>query len=72
MHKFEQLGSSLCQALPGFHAFTGSDHAAAFIRKGKIKPYNLLIQNEEYQNTFKHLADPEDIFNKDKMDMIQK
>ena len=40
----KKLGSSLCQALPGFHAFTGSDYTAAFVRKDKIKAYNLLLK----------------------------
>ena len=57
----EKLGSSLCRALPGFHAFTGTDYTAAFVRKGKIKAYNLLTQSEEYQYVFQHLTDPDDI-----------
>ena len=32
------LGSELCGALPGFHAFTGCDYTASFSRKGKIRP----------------------------------
>lgn len=68
----KKLGSSLCQALPGFHAFTGSDYTAAFVRKGKIKAYNLLTQNEKYQHVFQHLTDPDDIYNQDKTDTLQK
>ena len=30
------LDESLCAALPGFHAFSGSDYTASFNRKDKI------------------------------------
>lgn len=68
----EKLGSSVCRALPGFHAFTGCDYTAAFVRKGKIKAYNLLLENEEYQNMFEHLTNPEDINDKEKTDLVQR
>ncbi len=32
------LGVDVCNALPGLHAFTGSDYTAAFYRKGKVRP----------------------------------
>jgi hypothetical protein len=34
-------------ALPGLHAFTGCDFTASFYRKGKIKPYELLENNND-------------------------
>lgn len=40
--------------------------------KEKLNHTILLIQNEQYQNIFQHLTNPEDIFNKDKTDIIQK
>lgn len=67
----QKLGLSVCQALPGFHAFTGSDYTAAFVRKGKIKPYNLLVSSEKYQDVFKHLTSPQDIFYEKKTSIIQ-
>ncbi len=27
----------MCEAMPGFHIFTGSDYMSAFFRKGKIR-----------------------------------
>ena len=42
----------MCDALPGFHAFTGSDYTAAFNNKGKIKPFKIMEGNEEFQNAF--------------------
>ena len=34
--------------------------------------YNLLLENEEYQNMFEHLKNPDDINNKEKIDLVQK
>ena len=36
----EIFGSSLCNALPAFHAFTGCNYTASFKRKGKVVPFN--------------------------------
>ena len=36
-------GLEIAKALPGFHAFTGSDSTSAFIRKGKIQPFKALV-----------------------------
>jgi hypothetical protein len=37
-----KLGPVLCRALPGFHAFTGSDYTQVFYYKGKISPLKIL------------------------------
>ena len=43
VNKFHQaLGNSLSVALPGLHAFIGSDYTASFNRKAKIRPLNYL------------------------------
>ena len=42
----ENLGESLCNALPAYHAFTGSDYTAAFCRKGKVRPFKKLEKDE--------------------------
>ena len=39
---FDQLGESLCKAMPFYHAFTGCDYISSFNRKGKIKLFKLL------------------------------
>lgn len=36
------LGSTLSQALPAFHAFSGCDYEASFYDKGKKKPFAIL------------------------------
>ena len=42
----------VCAALPGFHAFTGSDYTASFMGKGKVRPFGVMIKNEEFLHTF--------------------
>ena len=37
----------LAAAMPGLHAFTGSDFTTAFNRKGKIKPLEVLEKDTE-------------------------
>ena len=32
---YEHFGEKVCNAMPAFHAFTGSDFTASFLRKGK-------------------------------------
>ena len=48
----QQLGNSFCVALPGFHAFIGSDYTASFNLKGKIQPPKLLERSENTQKVF--------------------
>lgn len=46
---YAQLGPSLCKSLPGFHAITGFGYNPAFFKIGKLRPFKLLKNNEEYQ-----------------------
>ena len=50
------LGTGICAALPGFHAFTGCDHTSAFVRKGKARPLALVEKDVEIQKVFEQLA----------------
>lgn len=52
----EQLGVDVCKALPGFHAFTGCDYNPAFFRKGKQRPFKLLVKDKSYQKAFADLG----------------
>ncbi|RUM44803.1 MAG: hypothetical protein DSY80_04015 [Desulfocapsa sp.] len=52
----DAMGSNLIDALPGFHAFTGSDTTAAFINKGKLRPFDLLEKSDAHVNTFSHIG----------------
>ena len=49
--------SDHCAALPGFHAFTGSDYTASFSRKGKVRPLALLEKNQNAIEMFSILGD---------------
>ena len=44
----EIYGSEMCNALIALHAFSGCDMTSAFVRKGKIKPYNTLCKHQEF------------------------
>ena len=52
----ERLGPDICAALPGLHAFTGCDYTSAFIRHGKIKPFETAQHNEKYKRAFAELT----------------
>ena len=55
----EILTLELCLALPAFHAFTGSDYTAAFLRKGKSKPLKLMECNKKHKEAFTQLGSSE-------------
>jgi hypothetical protein len=50
------LGTQLCRALPGFHAFTGSDYTSAFYKKGKKRPFKILEESQAFQKAFGEMA----------------
>ena len=58
---FETLGTNLCAALPGCHAYTGYDYTASFSRKGKVRPLAFLEKNQNAIEMFSKLGDEEDI-----------
>ena len=43
------IGSNVCQALPAYHAFTGTDYMSAIIRKGKVRPFRRLESSNDAQ-----------------------
>ena len=51
-----KLGPKMCSALPAFHAFTGCDYTSTFIRKGKVRPYELMSKMPAVQNAFAQIA----------------
>ena len=46
------LGTDVCKALIGMHAYTGCDTVSAFAGKGKAKALKLLTKSKLYQDTF--------------------
>ena len=49
--------SDHCAALPGFHAFTGSNYTSSFSRQGKVRPLALLEKNQNAIEMFSKLGD---------------
>lgn len=54
---YNNYGELLCKALAGFHALTGCDYNPSFFRKGKKRPFNVLLKSEKYQKAFYSLGD---------------
>ena len=53
---YSNLGKNFCKALPGYHAFTGSDFTTSFSRKGNIQPLKKLEKDARAQIPFGHLG----------------
>jgi hypothetical protein len=51
------IGPQICQALPAFHSFTGCDYTSAFVRRGKLRPFQLLKEHPEFVQLFSRLGD---------------
>ena len=43
-------------AVIGFHGFTGCDAVSAFWRKGKIRPFRLMMKNRKFLQTFSEIG----------------
>ena len=56
-----ELGRKLCSALPALHAFTGCDYTAAFLRKGKTRPMDIVEKSDQFLNAFDQLGCTVDI-----------
>jgi len=50
------LGEDLSAALPAYHAFTGCDYTSSFVRRGKVKPFQLLQKQKQFISAFLHLG----------------
>ena len=61
-HVLELKRAGISAALPAFHAFTGSDVTAAFYRKGKIRPFNVMANDEtgKFVKAFQELSSTQD------------
>ena len=53
--------NDITECLPGLHSYTGCDVTAAFMSRGKVKPTELIIKNEYFQNVFSNLGKTLDI-----------
>ena len=53
----QDMDSETTDALPGIHALTGSDYTSAFMGKGKVRSFNLLIKIPRYRIFIGKLGD---------------
>lgn len=68
---YKNLGPNICNALPGFHAFTGCDYTASFFGKWKIKPFDILTKHTEICEAFAKLGQS-DVIPNDVMVQIER
>ena len=55
------LGNNiLCDALPSLHAFTGSDFPSSFLRKGKVRPFDIMAKSPRILEAFQKLGSSKD------------
>ena len=50
------LGSQVCLALPGLHAFTRCDIVSAFSGREKVAALNIVTRNKSFQNLFQEIG----------------
>ena len=55
----KELTAPICEALPSFHAFTGSDYTASFMRKAKWKPSEIMKNSEIFISALSQLGSSE-------------
>ncbi len=54
-----QLTRPLCDALPSFHALTGCDYTASFMRKAKWKPFKIMRASDKFTTAMSRLGECE-------------
>jgi len=55
-HLATELTAPICDALPSFHALTGCDYTASFMRKVKWKPFEIMKDNPRFAAAISHLG----------------
>lgn len=53
----EHIKPETVDALPGLHALTGSDYTAAFMDKGKVKPFKLMCKSTHHAESLAQLGE---------------
>jgi hypothetical protein len=57
---YTKIGHETAKALLGIHATTGSDTTSAFVRKGKIKPMQLMMKDTEVMAAYAEMGEWDD------------
>lgn len=68
----EALGREKSEALPGFHAYTGSDNTSYFASKGKKTCFNTWISHPEVTPAFAMLSSPLSAMSEENMKLLEK
>ena len=53
----QNIAPETIDALPGLHALTGSDYTAAFMNKGKVRPFKLMCKSPTYAKILAKLGE---------------
>lgn len=56
-----ELSRRMCRALPALHALTGCDYTAAFLRKGKTRPMDIVEKSDQFLQALDHLGASTDV-----------
>ena len=59
LHK--EIGVKVSAALPSFHAYSGSDFTSCFYMKGKVKPFDKMVNDSQAQVAFSDLTSSDKI-----------
>ena len=54
---YHVLGNGVCRSLLAYHALTGCDYTASFIRRGKVKPLKILERNIDFQEALQNFSE---------------
>jgi len=57
----EELQSEIVNGLLGLHALTGTDYTAAFMNKGKVRPFKLMSRSTSHAAALAKLGDENDV-----------
>jgi len=57
----EEITPEIVDVLPGLHTLTGSDYTAAFMSKGEVKPFNLMMKSPQYTHVMSQLGNQHEI-----------
>ena len=52
----EDIGTEACCSVVGWHYYTGSDTTSALVRRGKVRPWKLLLRFPQYMQAFAQLG----------------
>ena len=58
---YSKIGHESAKALLGIHATTGCDSTSAFVRKGKVKPFQLMLKNTETVAAYAQMGQWDDL-----------